>query len=119
MPLVKINMLKGKSPEYKKSVLESVHNGLVASLGIEDWDRFQRIIEFDKCDFETAPEKTDDFMIIELSLFPGRTREQKKMAIEMITSNLASNLGIKPTDVFIVINEPPLENWGMGGKQKG
>ena len=104
--------------EYKKFVLESVHNGLVASLGIEDWDRFQRIIEYEKCDFETAPEKTDNFMIIELSLFPGRTKEQKKMAIEMITSNLVSSLSIKPTDVFIVINEPPLENWGMGGNQK-
>ena len=118
MPLVKINMLNGKSPEYKKLVLESVHNGLVASLGIEDWDRFQRIIEYEKCDFETSPEKTDDFMIIELSLFPGRTKEQKKMAIEMITSNLVTALNIIPTDVFIVINEPPLENWGMGGNQK-
>lgn len=118
MPIVKINMLKGKSLEYKKLVLESIHNGLVTSLGIEDWDRFQRILEFDKCDFETAPEKTDNFMIIELSLFPGRTKEQKKIAIEMITSNLVSALSIKPTDVFIVINEPPLENWGMGGNQK-
>jgi len=118
VPLVKINMLKGKSLEYKKLVLESVHNGLVSSLGIEDWDRFQRIIEYDKSDFESAPEKTDDFMIIELSLFPGRTKEQKKMAIEMITSNLVEALRIMPTDVFIVINEPPLENWGMGGNQK-
>ena len=118
MPLVKINMLKGKSLKYKKRVLESVHNGLVMSLGIEDWDRFQRIVEFDECDFETAPEKTENFMIIEVSLFPGRTKEQKKMAIEMITSNLVTALSIMPTDVFIVINEPPLENWGMGGNQK-
>ena len=118
MPLVKINMLKGKSLEYKKLVLESVHNGLVSSLGIEDRDRFQRIIEYDKCDFESAPEKTDNFMIIELSLFPGRTKEQKKLVIEMITSNLVAALNIMPTDVFIVINEPPLENWGMGGNQK-
>lgn len=118
MPLVKINMLKGKSPEYKKAVLDSVHQGLISSLGIEDWDRFQRIVEFDKGDFETAPGKTDDFMIIELSLFPGRTKEQKKKAIEMITSNLETDLNIKPTDVFIVISEPPLENWGMGGDQK-
>ena len=24
-----------------------------------------------------------------------------------------------PKDVFIIINEPPNENWGLGGKQKG
>ena len=31
---------------------------------------------------------------------------------------IGHSLGIAPTDVFIVINEPPLENWGMGGVQK-
>lgn len=118
MPLVKINMLKGKSSEYKRTVLDAVHDGLIASLGIEDWDRFQRIIEFDKIDFEASKEKTDNFMIVELSLFPGRTKEQKRAAIEVITDNLVNRLHIQPTDVFIVISEPPLENWGMGGKQK-
>lgn len=118
MPLVCINMLAGKTPEYKKTVLDCVHNGLVAALGIEEDDRFQRIAEFDKASFETAPQKTEDFMIIELSLFPGRTKEQKKQAIEAITAGLISALGIRPTDVFILIHEPPLENWGLGGRQK-
>lgn len=119
MPLVKVNMVKGKSSEYKKTVLDCIHFGLMESIGIEDWDRFQRIIEISREDFETAPEKTEDFMIIELTLFPGRTKEQKKKAIEVITSRLKDKLGIAPTDVFIVINESPLENWGMGGVQKG
>jgi len=118
MPLVKINMIKGKDAEYKRKVFDSVHKGLITALGIEDWDRFQRIIEIPKEDFEVAPGKTDDFMIIELTLFPGRTRAQKKKAIEDITNELVNNLGIAATDVFIVINEPPMENWGMAGIQK-
>ena len=119
MPLVRVDMIKGKSPEYKKTVLDCIHIGLMESIGIEDWDRFQRIVEIPRDDFETAPGKTDDFMIIELTLFPGRTKEQKRDAIKSITSRLGNSLGIAPTDVFIVINEPPLENWGMGGIQKG
>ncbi|MBP5450827.1 MAG: tautomerase family protein [Treponema sp.] len=31
---------------------------------------------------------------------------------------LEDKLKLSPTDVFIVMNEPPLENWGMGGHQK-
>ena len=112
-------MIKGRSPEYKKTVLDCIHIGLMESIGIEDWDRFQRIVEIPRDDFETAPEKTDNFMIIELTLFPGRTKEQKGDAIKAITSRLGDSLGIAPADVFIVINEPPLENWGMGGVQKG
>lgn len=119
MPLVRIEMKKGKSAEYKKTMLDCVHSGLIMALGIEDWDRFQRIIEIDRTDFETAPGKTDNFVIIELVLFPGRSKDQKKNAIEIITAKLGEELSIEPTDVIIVIIEPPLENWGMGGNQKG
>ena len=119
MPLVKINLIKGKSPEYKKTVFDCVHQGLIEALGISDWDRFQRIIEFDRTDFEAPAEKSDNFMIIELTLFPGRTKEQKKAAIEIITAKLEASLSIAPEDVFIIISEPPFENWGMAGKQKG
>ena len=118
MPLVNVVMLKGKSSEYKKTVLDCIHQGLVESLGIEDWDRFQRITEYDTEEFEFPGFKTDAFMIIELTLFPGRTKEQKGDAINSITSRLADSLGIAAADVFIVINEPPFENWGMGGVQK-
>ena len=119
MPLVKIEMIKGKSPDYKKEILNIVHDGLVEALGIEDWDRFQRIIEIEKENFELPEGKTEDFLLIELTLFPGRTKEQKKAVIETITNSLGSKLGVKETDVFIIINEPPFENWGLAGKQKG
>ena len=52
MPIVKVEMLKGKSTEYKKTVLDCIHEGLMESIGIEDWDRLQRIVEFDRNDFE-------------------------------------------------------------------
>ena len=55
MPLVKVNLLKGKTPEFKKTVFDCIHKGLIFSFGIADWDRFQRIEEFDKPNWE-APE---------------------------------------------------------------
>ncbi|MCR5319369.1 MAG: tautomerase family protein [Treponema sp.] len=57
-------------------------------MGIADWDRFQRIEEFDKNNWEVPEGKTENFMIIELTIFPGRSREQKKIAIEKITGLL-------------------------------
>lgn len=44
-PLVKIDIIEGKSKEYKKAVLEGVHQALVKTLGIPDSDRFQRLYE--------------------------------------------------------------------------
>ena len=119
MPLVRIEILKGRSPEYKKCLLDCVHEGLAEAFGTEEWDRFQRVAEYDREDFETAPDKTDDFVIIELTIFPGRSAERKRAAIEGITSLLGERLSIKPSDIFIIMHEPPLENWGLGGHQKG
>ena len=118
MPLVRIEIIKGKSSAYKKGLLEAIHASLMEALGIPDWDRFQRIEEFEKSCWEAPEGKTENFMIIELTIFPGRSREQKKAAIEKITGLLCERLGIVATDVFIVMNEPPLENWGMEGVQK-
>lgn len=118
MPLVRVDIIKGKSASYKKEMLSCIHDALVEALGIEDWDRFQRIVEIDRESFETAPGKSDCFTIIELTLFPGRTKEQKRAAIKGITEKLHGVLAIPKEDIFIIINEPPLENWGLGGKQK-
>ena len=67
---------------------------------------------------EETEGKTDNFMIIELTLFPGRTKEQKAKTIETITKKINENLSVAREDIFIVIEEPPLDNWGMAGKQK-
>ena len=119
MPLVRVEIVKGKSHEYKKTLLDCIHEALVETLCIEDWDRFQRIIETDKEDFEIPSGKTENFTIIEITMFQGRSKEQKRALIEIITKKLGERLEIIPTDVFIIINEPPNENWGLGGKQKG
>ena len=45
-------------------------------------------------------------------------RIEKKKAIELVTAKLVEKLSIAPTDIFIIMSEPSLENWGMGGHQK-
>lgn len=119
MPLVRIEILKGKSASYKKTLLEAVHDALISAIGIADWDRFQRLYELEPDCFERAPEKTDGFTMIEITMFSGRSREQKAKIFQEITKELNTRLGIAATDVFIVIQEPPDENWGLAGKQRG
>lgn len=119
MPLVRIDIVKGHTEEYKKMLLATVHDGLELALGIPDWDRFQRLFEIESDYFERNNEKTDKFCVIELTIFPGRSKEVKGKIIAEITRLLGERLHIMPPDIFIVINDPPLENWGLGGIQKG
>ena len=118
MPLVRIEILKGKDAAYRKTLLDAVHDALAAAVGIPEWDRFQRLYELEPECFERAPGKTDRFTMIEITMFKGRSRDQKAKIFEEITRALNTRLGIANTDVFIVIQEPPDENWGLAGKQR-
>lgn len=118
MPLVRIEIIKGKNSDYKKMVMDAIHTALVNAIQIEDWDRFQRLFEIDNELFERNESKTDKFTIVEITMFQGRTKEQKAKIYEEITKELYEKLSIQPTDIFIVINEPPNENWGLAGKQR-
>ncbi len=117
MPLVKVEILKGKSDSYKKTLLDCIHQSLVSAIGIPDNDRMQRLYELDAANFETKDDKTDAFTLIEITLFMGRSREAKKKLYGTLVSSLKGSLGISPDDVFIVLHEVPLENWGIRGGQ--
>ena len=118
MPLVRIEIIKGKSVDYKKEMLDAVHTALMNAIQIEDWDRFQRLYEIEDELFERSKSKTDKFTMIELTMFQGRTKEQKARIYEEIVKELYERLEIQATDVFIVIHEPLNENWGLAGKQR-
>ncbi len=115
MPLVKIEIYTGKSSEYKKAILDGVHLALVKAFQIPDDDRMQRLYELDSDHFEVAKSKTNQCTIIEITAFKGRSLEAKKKLYKEIVNNLKINPGIDGNDITIVLNEPPLENWGIRG----
>ena len=117
MPLVKVEIFTGKTKEYKKKLLDSIHTALFEAFQIPDYDRMQRLYELDPENFETIQGKSDKFTLIELTVFKGRSIEAKRKLYSLIVQKLNEALGIDGNDIMIVVNEPPLENWGIrGGK---
>ena len=117
MPHVRIEIIKGQSAEYRTTLMQSVFEGLVNALSITELGRNQRLYELDECHYERPPGKTEKYTTIELTLMPGRSAEMKRDAILEITRLLGERLQIAPTDILIIINEQPLENWGFRGEQ--
>jgi len=116
MPLVRIEIYKGKEKAYKKAILDGVHKALVSAFKIPENDRNQRLYELDEENFERNPNKTDNFTIIEITAFKGRSQEAKRKLYRGIFDNLKSNPGISETDILVYLNEPDLVNWGIKGK---
>ena len=66
--------------------------------------------------FEKRTTKTNNFTVIEIIAFKGRSYDAKKRLYSEIVKNLSLSPGIDCNDLLIVLNEQPLENWGIGGK---
>jgi phenylpyruvate tautomerase PptA (4-oxalocrotonate tautomerase family) len=116
MPLVRIEILKGRPAPEKERLLQAVHDALVEAFGIPDGDRTQRLVEHDRENFEIEAGRSEKYTLVEITAFPGRSDGAKRALYKAIVRNLGS-VGVPATDVLIVISEPPMANWGIrGGK---
>jgi phenylpyruvate tautomerase PptA (4-oxalocrotonate tautomerase family) len=111
MPLVEIQILEGRSADEKRALFDAVHSALMEALKIPDDDRLQRLIEHASEDFEVP---SPGFTIVRITMFPGRSSPVKRTLYQAIVRNLGE-LGIAGNDVFIVVEEPALQNWGIRG----
>ena len=114
MPLVTVTLMRGSSPEFKKAILDIIHTALVTAFKIPDHDRNQRIIEIDADNYEYPMGKSNHFMTVEMTVFPGRSIGAKRLLYREIVNGLKA-IGIPGEDILIILNEPPLENWGIRG----
>jgi phenylpyruvate tautomerase PptA (4-oxalocrotonate tautomerase family) len=114
MPLVTITIMKGRSKEFKKAIMAEVHEALVVAFKIPDHDRNQRMIEIEPENFQYPVGNTENFITIEMTVFPGRSLHAKKTLYKEIATRLLK-LKVPPNDILIILHEPPLENWGIRG----
>jgi phenylpyruvate tautomerase PptA (4-oxalocrotonate tautomerase family) len=114
MPLVRLEVRQGRSAAQKQALLDAAHAALVEALAIPAHDRTQRIVEHAREDFELPPGSSDDFVLVEVTMFAGRSRPAKRRLYQELVRNFGE-LGVAPVDVVVVLLEPPLDNWGIRG----
>jgi 4-oxalocrotonate tautomerase len=119
MPLVRISLRRGKSPDYRRAIGEAVHRAMVESINVPPLDRFQVISEYGPDDLIYDPRyldiaRTDNVVFIQITLNAGRTVEQKKALYVRIVQLLTAQPGMRPEDVLINLLEVPRENWSFG-----
>jgi len=119
MPLVRVDVLQGRSPDDLASIGDGVHRALVEAIGIPPQDRFQVLtrhadggLVFDRHYLGIA--RTDGVVFVQITLSTGRSLEQKKNLFAAIAKNLATKPGVRPEDVFVNLVEVVKENWSFG-----
>ena len=119
MPLVRIDLRKGKSAAYKKAIGDAVYRAMRETFVVPDEDRFMVVTEHDDDGFFYSRtylniERTDDLVLIQLTVTNSRNVDQKKVLFARIVELLAQQPGLRPQDVFITLAENDLADWSFG-----
>jgi 4-oxalocrotonate tautomerase len=118
MPLVRIDLLKGKDTAYRQEIGRIIYEALVA-VGVPVNDRFQVITEHDAGSFLFAPDylgihHSEDLVMIQITWNEGRTTAQKGALYKDIADGLHAAIGLRREDVIINLVEVKKENWSFG-----
>ena len=119
MPLVRVSLRKGKPAAYRKAILEGIYRAMRSTFDVPEEDRFMVMSEHDEADFAYSPAylgiaRTDDLVLIQLTVSNTRPREKKQALFRQIVANLKADPGLRPEDVFINLVEVLPENWSFG-----
>ena len=119
MPLVKIFVRENKTGAELRALGDAIHDALVAHANVPADDRFQILNRLDRDQIVAHPSyggvsRSDDIVIIEITLNAGRTVEIKENLYAGIVARLQA-LAVRPDDVLISLVEVTKENWSFGG----
>ena len=119
MPLVRLTLRKGRSPEFLREAANAVHAALVAEANVPGDDRFQVIDEVEPDHLIAHPtyagvERSEALILIEITLNAGRTVEVKRALYADVVRRLQEELDVRPDDVLINLVEVARENWSFG-----
>jgi phenylpyruvate tautomerase PptA (4-oxalocrotonate tautomerase family) len=119
MPLVKIYAPKTKSAQDLRRISDGVQDALVAHANVPANSRFYLFIRLERDEIVADPSyggvaRSENLVVIEITLNAGRTIEIKKALYAGIASRLES-AGVRPDDVLISLIEVTKEDWSFGG----
>ncbi len=102
--------------QQNRGVLSStIHSCVVDALNYPPEKKFQRFFPLLSEDFEYPSDRSEQYIIIEVLMFAGRTIEAKKTLYRLLFERLQDKLGISPLDIEIILIETPNYNWGLRG----
>ena len=119
MPITRIALRRGKPAAFRQAIMEGVYAAMRETFNVPEDDRFVMITQHEADEFLYGKhylgiDRSDDLVIIQLTVSNTRDVAQKKALFSRICQKLGDNPGLRPQDVFINLVEVAKENWSFG-----
>lgn len=118
MPLLKIDVLKGRSKEEIKCLMDAAHEVVLDVLQVPEGDRYQILTQHEP--YEMIIEDTglgferSDQVVIFTIISTQRTDKMKKEFYKRLTQNLKEKCGIESNDVMVSFVTNGASEWSFG-----
>jgi len=114
MPISRIEGRRARSAAEVQSLIEALYLAQREALRVPEWDRQIRYVGHKAEDFHVVPGRSDNYLLVEITLFAGRSLEAKRALYRQVVERFG-RLGVDANDITIVLHEVPPDNWGIRG----
>jgi phenylpyruvate tautomerase PptA (4-oxalocrotonate tautomerase family) len=120
MPLVRVNMRKGRTAKDKDLIGDGIQAALEEVVGVPRDDWFQLFDEFEPQNFQHTSgylgmNYSDQLLIIEITFLVGREADLMKRLHAAINKNLVTAGVVASDDIFVMVYEIGAANLSFGG----
>ena len=121
MPMTKIYLRTGSTPEHRRNISDAIHESLVEVLGIPDDDKYHIFHELEADNLITAPvafglERRAEAIFVQ-TYFGARPVEVLQQLYRTLVGNLAKRAGLETRDIYINVVESASANWWADGRR--
>lgn len=118
MPLLRFDLVEGRSAEQIKALLNATHSAVIAAFRVPERDRYQIVHEhpashFIAQDTGLGIARTNDRVLLHITTRP-RSRRAKEAFYHLLCESLKKECGIAPSDVVVTMVTNSDEDWSFG-----
>jgi phenylpyruvate tautomerase PptA (4-oxalocrotonate tautomerase family) len=118
MPLLRIDLIKGRSEAELKELLDAIHSAMLAAFKVPERDRYQIVHQHPPAEMRIEDTglgipRTEAMVMVQVTTRP-RTRLEKQNFYEVLCQELVQRCGIKASDVVVAITQNADEDWSFG-----
>lgn len=119
MPFVRTAVPEGTEPLRKRAIVQGIHDALVEAIGMPQDELFNMVREYrdDEFFFDRSFNgiaRSDNVIVVEITMRRGRSDAMKRALYAAIARNLEESAFVSPKDVFIFMHENDYSDWSVG-----
>jgi phenylpyruvate tautomerase PptA (4-oxalocrotonate tautomerase family) len=118
MPLLKFDLIEGRSESELKALLGAAHRAMLAAFGVPERDRYQIVTEHPRShmvieDAGLGIPRTEKLVVVQVTT-RKRKKKMKEAFYRLLCEELERSCGIPPSDVMVTMVENGNEDWSFG-----